>query len=659
MIPLFFNVNCTVPPTITHYVSGASTRGTLDIVWGALTVLFLCVWSNQHLNVPPQWRPSEEDSKTTSKFSRICKKIARHCFLFNRSFRWMIINLASPEFVTAKALLDMISAKGMHKRLKPRARDDGVDWSMAHTHYANMGGFVIRFENKDQSLAEKPNHNDTEVGLQSSEPDGARRPSSGYGCRDQHDGESYPGDTVKYDERRNCLVKQAGNLSECIRNGNPNQPELCGVASQSPVDRISEDRVREYQTHYAENSYHRTKADIVAARRRGMVFNVYEISADTTCQAVEQEHPSAETDESLDSFTDPTRLFDTELAQNMKGDLTRILENRVWGVERYLERVRDFKASFGFDWEIDERNREAVFKAFDEYGRYDMRQFPLMPWYHNVSALQGNVWYVDAAQLLFAREVGIITSLPSLPHEQLDDQTKNDFLMKSITLVQIIWLTLQLIARQTEGLPAAQIEIVALSFAACSLFACILMWEKPQGVEACSYITASRWPSSQEIRSLGVIGPTTSGQKRVYPWICNNSLHTHARARSWLFVSGMWICATLFGGIHCFSWNSHFPTPVERLLWRMSCLVLAIEPSILSAVSVYFAYWHDRNRKTSKMRREVTVSYVINNVLLLILSAPYVLGRLYLIVETVRSLFYLPPEVFVATNWPDYLPHFM
>ncbi|KAH6723241.1 hypothetical protein BKA61DRAFT_7520 [Leptodontidium sp. MPI-SDFR-AT-0119] len=47
-----FKPNCTLAPAGTNYVSGSNTRGTISILWNCLSIIFLCTWSIQHLNVP-------------------------------------------------------------------------------------------------------------------------------------------------------------------------------------------------------------------------------------------------------------------------------------------------------------------------------------------------------------------------------------------------------------------------------------------------------------------------------------------------------------------------------------------------------------------------------------------------------------------------------
>ncbi|KAL1880825.1 hypothetical protein Plec18167_003360 [Paecilomyces lecythidis] len=570
-----FSGNCTIPTNITHYVSGPNTRGTLDIIWSSLSILILCVWSIQHLNLPPQWHLDLEEYHSSSEGKRAGKKpinrriykmnrkLKRKGYLLNREVRWMILNLVAPEFLLAKALMDLVSARGMNPRLKAYAREDGVDWSTVHTYYANMGGFVVRFEHGEgQEWVERGDGSDDS----------------------ERDVES-------------CRVSGERGISNSVMD----QESLDGGEGES-----------------------------------------------------------SEEAESKKPITP---------VQNMRDAIYSLMQSSAWSPNRYIERVYEFQGLTGFDWEVDLKNREAFFRALDEYAMLDMHHINLMRWYHNVCALQGNVWYLDAAQLLLARQCGILTSLPSLPKEVLDDQSKSDSLAKTFTLIQVIWLALQLISRQTEGLPSSQMEISVLSFAVCSFFTYILMWNKPQGVEASCYITATRRPTSQEVTALGIIGPVTFGPHRMRPWISNNCFHPcyrwdHAVSLKPIdfqqepkgifhFQSGLIVGAVLFGGIHCLSWNSHFPTSTERVLWHISCLLLTIGPLVGGICNSLMNWIRSRLHRGGKTR----ATGYIANLLSLVLMLPYFLTRLYLTIEVLRCLAYEPPEVFLATNWPDWLPH--
>jgi hypothetical protein len=104
-----------------------------------------------------------------------------------------------------------------------------------------------------------------------------------------------------------------------------------------------------------------------------------------------------------------------------------------------------------------------------------------------VFALEGDERYLAAFQLLYARDCGIIDSLPSFSEDELSDKRKGDTLVKTLAQVQVIWLIGQLATRGALGKPSAPLETMTLAFAgALSSFACysctiINAW-KPQSI---------------------------------------------------------------------------------------------------------------------------------------------------------------------------------
>jgi hypothetical protein len=61
-------------------------------------------------------------------------------------------------------------------------------------------------------------------------------------------------------------------------------------------------------------------------------------------------------------------------------------------------------------------------------------------WIRNLALLCGDMWVVDANQLLLAREFGIIDTLPCLSLDSLDDLDKGDALVKLLALLQMSWM---------------------------------------------------------------------------------------------------------------------------------------------------------------------------------------------------------------------------
>lgn len=50
--------------------------------------------------------------------------------------------MLAPEFILGKALGDLSAARYYRDLMQEFAKDDEVEWSLAHSFYANMGGFM-------------------------------------------------------------------------------------------------------------------------------------------------------------------------------------------------------------------------------------------------------------------------------------------------------------------------------------------------------------------------------------------------------------------------------------------------------------------------------------------------------------------------------------
>lgn len=153
------------------------------------------------------------------------------------------------------------------------------------------------------------------------------------------------------------------------------------------------------------------------------------------------------------------------------------------------------------------------------------------------------------------------------------------------------------------------------------------------------------------------------------------------------------LVAASYGGLHALAWNARFPTYRERKLWRISALLIASPPVlyfllfILAFVANSVGFCCSRlgtkiTRKPTEQTRPVTitagtklstqdtdfslisskliieavgwVAQALTTAALLVLYFP---ARGYLVYESFRTVFYLPPEAYQTTSWPQYLPH--
>jgi len=98
-------------------------------------MIIACTWTVQHLNVPEQRNGRDPGWVGNLKWKTKG---------FLQSAKWMIITMIAPEFIIGMACHDLSWAKEYHQKLQEFASQDHVPWTLTHTYYANMGGFVIR-----------------------------------------------------------------------------------------------------------------------------------------------------------------------------------------------------------------------------------------------------------------------------------------------------------------------------------------------------------------------------------------------------------------------------------------------------------------------------------------------------------------------------------
>ncbi len=108
---------------------------------------------------------------------------------------------------------------------------------------------------------------------------------------------------------------------------------------------------------------------------------------------------------------------------------------------------------------------------------------------------------------------------------------------------------------------------------------------------------------------------------------------------------GLCVClvGSIFGAIHCFSWNAFFPTAIERRLWRISAVVVTVSPSVVILLTL-FTYV-----TTGAGSLVMLPSMVI--------AVVYSVARLYLLVLALLALPHLPYWAYLTPSWTIYLPH--
>jgi hypothetical protein len=124
-----FTPNCTLPLSGTNYVYGPNVRSTFTIFWNCLSVILLCTWNIQHLNVP-----------ALRKEAKMFQKIWWTVLDSRTKIKWMLFTILTPEYLVGKALGEKLAAQA---GVRIWSAESEFGYKEIHGYMANMGYFVL------------------------------------------------------------------------------------------------------------------------------------------------------------------------------------------------------------------------------------------------------------------------------------------------------------------------------------------------------------------------------------------------------------------------------------------------------------------------------------------------------------------------------------
>jgi hypothetical protein len=112
--------------------------------------------------------------------------------------------------------------------------------------------------------------------------------------------------------------------------------------------------------------------------------------------------------------------------------------------------------------------------------------------------------------------------------------------------------------------------------------------------------------------------------------------------------------ATIFGAIHCIAWSFPFATSQERLVWRISAVLVSGLPIPTVLYSFPLKGFVAEQNKTTWQKLYV----YSHSILIWVFIIPlYLIARIALLVLSLMALRALPPGAYVELNWVSFLPH--
>ncbi|KLO08943.1 hypothetical protein SCHPADRAFT_908197 [Schizopora paradoxa] len=296
-------------------------------------------------------------------------------------------------------------------------------------------------------------------------------------------------------------------------------------------------------------------------------------------------------------------------------------------------------------------------------------------------------------------------------------RSKSNGLNKALLIVQLSWFCMSCVSRLAEHLPLTLLEVVTAAHGLCTLAMYAAWWHKPLNVkeptlltcecareafaflrmvdrgdispliqESSSVLSVDHEPKSNSQTELALAlramvryglsyaklqsmkgqeyldaAPTNPSILKIMSDLLDRILESsdltgkvaESEVGNFEFLEIVCLPA-VYGSVHLFGWNARFPTSVERILWRIATVIICSCGAVLSAFLSVFVV----SSRVSERARSTKVIFISLQAIFICIPISYLLSTLYLLIESVRQLFYLSPDAFVVASWSGYLPHF-
>lgn len=582
-----FSPNCTLPTSRTTFVASPNARGTLSILWNCLSIIILCTWNIQHLSIPACRPYHDKYGKKHGWVRRTWWAIVD----MRTGLSWMVLTVLVPEYIMGRALSERLAAVSSLQSLRSRFGDE---MEMVHAYIMNMGGYYL--DCSDVGF----------TGVDISKVNPSRTSGLGTTAVD-YSGVYFSGDHVSK------------------------------LPTQTDPPKLLEDS----------DSITRAALTTTKTFEKQVQSSIPVAKSKTEAVQIPEEHKSSCKAETCAQGHSASKSLQTS---TRKG---------------YSQQPRTGELA----------------RPVGSTDPHPAMLLGLSPFQTlNLAHFRHRRWALTALQILRAKSFKLFDTLPEVPPRQLECLSNSDSLVKLFSVVQMAWLMVELIVRYKQNIISSQLEVVTLAFSACSVVTYAILWDRPRGVTTRYRIKATKAANMDEILWLATFGPgylwtwnrlegkpdeeldlmpipndashavdvrnlvgdfeDSMFARKLFEWL----RHHHPAVVS--VIMGSVLGGTLFGGLHCLAWDFSFPSHAEVVLWR----ICAVATTVLPMLSVYFNLQWLRYNGWAEPERTM-VQRLHGPVLLICFILPYILARLFLLVEMFRSLFYLPQEAFVDT-WP-------
>ena len=170
----------------------------------------------------------------------------------------------------------------------------------------------------------------------------------------------------------------------------------------------------------------------------------------------------------------------------------------------------------------------------------------------------------------------------SISNEEVKDRSNAVSFTKLLACAQIVWLSLQCIARSAQRLQISLLELLTCAFVGYAMFTYYFWRGKPLDIilptilgsrlNAEDYITMHT--RFDQVNGLKRQERKTEGQQNNTPALKpRNRLQALSPISTAAPAFVLWCSGVFFCALHCAAWNFDFPTPAEAYRWRLFAVI--------------------------------------------------------------------------------------
>jgi hypothetical protein len=289
--------------------------------------------------------------------------------------------------------------------------------------------------------------------------------------------------------------------------------------------------------------------------------------------------------------------------------------------------------------------------------------------------------------------------IPDLPEESMTDRAESNSLSKALLIIQVGWFCTNCASRLIQRLPLSLFEVSTAAHGLCTLLTYFVWWAKPLNVaegtamtgkearEVHALLMCSKVEYAEALRMArrmaagsslmatsrneqGQIVLAASALRHLLPIPDAPPPEKPFHHHTWMSAPGSFrpesqpntgyqlsvaVAPILYGLVHFLGWGGNFPTPLERLLWHASSVVLTLSGLLWVSLSLLARAYFDQLKKYWP-RFILGIVFVL--LVLVVIPLAYILASGFLVIESFRQLFFLDLAAYQVASWSNYWPHF-